>query len=73
MNATDTKEAKTKFEKNVVIVGHSLGGGLNKILAKIRKKQAISLRINAFNSRWTKEGNSVNFDLSLIDLVGFSS
>ena len=72
MNATDTKETKTKFEKNVVIVGHSLGGGLSKILAKIRKKQAISLSgpgINAFNSRWTKEGNSENFDLSLIDLV----
>lgn len=73
INATNiTKETKTKFEKNVVIVGHCLGGGLSKILARIRKKQAISLSgpgINAFNSRWTKEGNSENFGLSLIDLV----
>ena len=61
-----------KFKKNVVIVGHSLGGGLSKILAKIKKKQAISLSgpgINAFHSRWTEEGNSENFDISLIDLV----
>lgn len=57
---------------NIVIVGHSLGGGLSKILAKIKKKQSISLSgpgINAFHSNWTKQGNSENFDISMIDLV----
>lgn len=57
---------------NIVIVGHSLGGGLSKILAKIKKKQFISLSgpgINAFHSNWTKQGNSENFDISMIDLV----
>jgi hypothetical protein len=53
-------------------VGHSLGGGLSKILARIKKVQSISLSgpgINAFHTRWTEEGNSENFDLSFIDLV----
>ena len=60
------------FLNNVVIVGHSLGGGLSKILARIKKVQSISLSgpgINAFHTRWTEEGNSENFDLSFIDLV----
>ena len=59
-----------KFSNNTVIVGHSLGGGLSKILGKIEKEQAISLSgpgINAFHSRWTETGNSENFDISLID------
>jgi len=57
---------------NIVIVGHSLGGGLSKILSKIVKKQSISLSgpgINAFHSNWTEQGNSENFDISMIDLV----
>ena len=33
------------FYNNVVIVGHSLGGGLSKILGRIVKEQAISLRV----------------------------
>ena len=63
---------KNKFSNNTVIVGHSLRGGLSKILGKIEKEQAISLSgpgINAFHSRWTETGNSENFDISLIDLV----
>ena len=61
-----------KFRDNIVIVGHSLGGGLSKILGRITKNQAISLSgpgINAFHTLWTDEGNSENFDLSFIDLV----
>lgn len=34
---------KNKFSETVVIVGHSLGGGLSKILGKIEKEQAICL------------------------------
>ena len=47
--------------KNVVIVGHSLGGGLSKILGRITKNQAISLSepgINAFHTNWTSDWNS---------------
>ena len=61
-----------KFSKNVVIVGHSLGGGLSKILGKRVKKQSISLSgpgVNAFHSLWGYEGISENFDISTIDLV----
>ena len=61
-----------KFLENIVIVGHSLGGGLSKILGRITKNQAISLSgpgINAFHTRWSDEGNSENFDISFIDLV----
>ena len=60
------------FLENVVIVGHSLGGGLSKILARITKEQAISLSgpgINAFHSLWTEHGNSENYGISIIDLV----
>ena len=70
----DLEKAYKKVEKydNVVIVGHSLGGGLSKILARMKKRQAISLSgpgINAFQTQWTEQGNSENFDISFIDLV----
>ena len=62
-----------EFEKNnVVIVGHSLGGGLSKILGKMVRKPSISLSgpgANAFHSLWGKEGISDNFDITTIDLV----
>ena len=56
---------------NIVLVGHSLGGGLAKILGKILGKQAISLSgpgINAFHSLWDSKGNS-RFELTSIDIV----
>ena len=58
--------------KNVVIVGHSLGGGLSKLFGRIIGKQAISLSgpgINAFHSLWNYKGKSENFGMSAIDLV----
>jgi lipase ATG15 len=61
-----------KFYNNVVIVGHSLGGGLAKLFGRMIKKQGISLSgpgINAFNSLWNYEGESENFEISAIDLV----
>ena len=60
------------FHSNVIIVGHSLGGGLAKILGRFVKKQAISLSgpgMNAFNSLWGYEGDSEYFGISAIDLV----
>jgi len=60
------------FYKNVVIVGHSLGGGLAKLLGRLKNKQAISLSgpgVNAFHSLWEYEGQSENFEISVIDLV----
>ena len=51
-NKYHTRE--NKFSETVVIVGHSLGGGLSKILGKIEKEQSISLSgpgINAFQNR----------------------
>ena len=56
---------------NIVLVGHSLGGGLAKILGKLLGKQAISLSgpgINAFHSLWDSKGNS-RFELTSIDIV----
>ena len=70
IKAYDDNDLSSK--DNVVIVGHSLGGGLSKILGKRRKKQVISLSgpgINAFHSLWSSEGNSENYDISIIDLV----
>jgi lipase ATG15 len=61
-----------RFYDNIIIVGHSLGGGLAKILGRFIRKQAISLSgpgINAFNSLWKYEGNSEYFSISAIDLV----
>ena len=63
---------KSSFKSNVVIVGHSLGGGLAKILGRVTGKQAISLSgpgVNAFHSLWDYEGSSENFEISAIDLV----
>jgi lipase ATG15 len=60
------------FYKNVIIVGHSLGGGLAKLLGRLLNKQAISLSgpgVNAFHSLWGYEGNSENFEISAVDLV----
>ena len=65
-------ENEYKFYDNVVIVGHSLGGGLAKLFGRMVKKQAISLSgpgINAFHSLWNYEGESENFEISAIDLV----
>ena len=45
-----------KFYQNVVLVGHSLGGGLAKLFGRFIGKQAISLSgpgVNAFHSLWT--------------------
>lgn len=63
---------KNTFKSNVVIVGHSLGGGLCKILGRLVNKQAISLSgpgVNAFHSLWGYSGSSENFEISAIDLV----
>ena len=60
------------FYKNVVIVGHSLGGGLSKLFGRFIGKQAISLSgpgINAFHSLWDYQQKSENFEISAIDLV----
>jgi len=54
------------FYKNFVIVGHSLGGGLAKLLGRLVKKEAISLSgpgVNAFHSLWKYEGRSENFEI----------
>ena len=63
---------KSKFKNNIIIVGHSLGGGLSKILGRFLGKQAISLSgpgVNAFHSLWEYEGSSDDFEISAIDLV----
>ena len=63
---------KSKFKNNLLIVGHSLGGGLSKILGRFLGKQAISLSgpgVNAFHSLWEYEGSSDDFEISAIDLV----
>lgn len=60
------------FYENVIITGHSLGGGLAKLLGRILNKQAISLSgpgVNAFHSLWGYQGFSENFEISAIDLV----
>ena len=65
-------ENEYSFFKHVVIVGHSLGGGLAKLLGKLVKKEAVSLSGpggNAFHSLWEYKGKSENFEISVIDLV----
>ena len=60
------------FYQNIVIVGHSLGGGLAKLLGRVLNKQAISLSgpgVNAFHTVWGYEGQSENFEISTYDLV----
>ena len=57
--------------ENIVLVGHSLGGGLAKILGKIVGRQSISLSgpgINAFHSLWKSIGKS-KFELTAIDII----
>lgn len=66
------REKENGFSENVVLVGHSLGGGLAKIFGRIVGKQAISLSgpgVNAFHSLWKYRGNSSNFDLTTIDII----
>ena len=69
----ETYNKHKEFDENkVVIVGHSLGGGLSKILGKMVKKPSIALSgpgSNAFHSLWGKEGINNNFDIATIDLV----
>ena len=72
----DLKQAYIKneytFYQNVVIVGHSLGGGLAKLFGRFIGKQAISLSgpgVNAFHSLWTYKKESENFGISAIDFV----
>ena len=63
---------KNTFYSNVVIVGHSLGGGLCKILGRLLGKQALSLSgpgVNAFHHLWGYVRNIENFEISAIDLV----
>jgi lipase ATG15 len=65
-------ENEYSFFNNVVIVGHSLGGGLAKLFGRFMGKQAISLSgpgINAFQSLWNYEKSGENFEISAIDLV----
>ena len=65
-------ENELNFQKNIVIVGHSLGGGLSKIFGRFIGKQSISLSgpgVNAFHSLWEYVGSSENFEISAIDLV----
>jgi len=65
-------EHSPSFYDNVIIVGHSLGGGLAKLLGRLINKQAVSLSgpgVNAFHSLWGYEGFSENFEISAIDLV----
>ena len=60
------------FYQNVVIVGHSLGGGLAKLFGRFIGKQAISLSgpgVNAFHSLWNYKRQSENFEISAIDFV----
>ena len=58
-------------DENIVFVGHSLGGGLAKILGKLVGRQAISLSgpgINAFHSLWKSKGKN-KFELTAIDII----
>ena len=66
------KKHSKDFNPNIIIVGHSLGGGLAKLLGRFLGKQAISLSgpgVNAFHSLWDYEGSSDDFEISAIDLV----
>jgi hypothetical protein len=63
---------KLERKLDVVIVGHSLGGGLCKILGKLTNRQSISLSgpgVNAFHSLWNYKSSNENFEISSIDLV----
>lgn len=65
-------ENEYKFYQNVVIVGHSLGGGLAKLFGRFVGKQAISLSgpgIRAFHYLWNYGIKSENSEISSIDLI----
>ena len=69
---TAFEKNRHNFLKDVIVVGHSLGGGLAKILGRFLRIQAISLSgpgMNAFNSLWQYKGDSEYFGISAIDLV----
>ena len=71
-NAYDDEKNKKKFYENIIVVGHSLGGGLAKIFGKMIGRKAISLSgpgINAFHSLWKNNGNNSNFELNSVDIV----
>ena len=60
------------FSENIVVVGHSLGGGLAKIFARIIAKKAISLSgpgINTFHYLFKYQENTENFELTSVDIV----
>ena len=73
------KELETVYDKNcktstdnVIIVGHSLGGGLAKIFGKKVGKKAISLSgpgMKAFGSLWKYKENISEFSLTTIDII----
>ncbi len=63
-----------KYGNYLMFVGHSLGGGLAKIMGKIKNKQAISLSgpgVTAFVDYWKDEmqGTAKNFELTEIDII----
>ena len=65
-------ENEYKFYQNVVIVGHSLGGGLSKLFGRYIGKQAISLSgpgTKAFHYLWNYGLTSENSEISSIDLI----
>ena len=57
-----------KFKSNAIIVGHSLGGGLSKILGRLSNSLS-GPGVNAFHSLWGYSGYSENFEISAVDLV----
>ena len=60
------------LNENIIVVGHSLGGGLAKIFGKIIGKKAISLSgpgMNAFNFLWNYKSNTSDFQLTSVDIV----
>ena len=66
------EENSNLFYDNIIIVGHSLGGGLAKIFGKLIGKKSISLSgpgMKAFQNLWEYKGNSSNFDLTTVDIV----
>ena len=71
-NAYDDNYNKTKFLDNIIFVGHSLGGGLAKILGRLKGKEALSLSgpgMNSFHSLFNYEGNSEYFELTSVDII----
>ena len=66
------EENEYKFYKNVIIVGHSLGGGLSKLFGRFIGKQAVSLSgpgINAFHYLWNFGLTGENSEIFSIDLI----